>query len=48
MKYPSEDASVILGREMKAITSGEGVREGLGKVCGQGDGGQWGVEGNLT
>jgi hypothetical protein len=41
---PSDDASVPLGREKKAITSGEGWREGLGKECG---GGRGGVEENL-
>ena len=34
LKCPSEDASVPLGREKKAITSGEGGREG-----GRGSGG---------
>jgi hypothetical protein len=33
LKYPSEDASVQLGREKKSITSGEG---GTGRECGQG------------
>ena len=32
MKGPSEDTSVPLGREKKAITSGEGVRDLRGKV----------------
>ena len=31
LKCPSEDASVPLGREKKAITSGEGGREGPGR-----------------
>jgi hypothetical protein len=34
MKCPSEDASVLFGREKKAITSGEGWRELGGKVGG--------------
>jgi hypothetical protein len=34
MKCPSEDASVPLGREKKAITSGEGGRDLGGKVGG--------------
>ena len=44
LKGPSENASVPLGREKKAITSGEGRRDRGGKV----DGG-WGRgrEGNL-
>ena len=32
MKCPSEDASVLLGREKRAITSGEGGRNVGGKV----------------
>ena len=44
LKCPSEDASVPLGREKKAITSGEGGRDLGGKVDG---GGQRGLEGNL-
>jgi hypothetical protein len=40
MKCPSEDASFILGRKKKAITSGEGVRDLGGKV--DGVGGEWG------
>mgnify|MGYP006914893019 CR=1 FL=1 len=32
LKCPSEDASVPLGREKKAITSGEGGRDLGGKV----------------
>jgi hypothetical protein len=39
-KCPSEDASVPLGRENKAITSGEGQRD-LGEKV-DGVGGQWG------
>ena len=34
LKCPSEDASVPLGREKKAITSGEGGRDLVGKVEG--------------
>ena len=34
LKCPSEDASVPLGREKKAITSGEGGRDLGGKVDG--------------
>ena len=45
MKCSSEDASVPLGREKKAITSGEGGREGLRTECGKVEGG--GGEGNL-
>ena len=44
LKCPSEDASVPLGREKKAITSGEGGRDLGGKVDGVG---KWRVEGNL-
>jgi hypothetical protein len=41
LKCPREDASVPLGREKKAITSGERWRELGGKVDGeQGIGGQ--------
>ena len=36
LKCPSEDASVPLGREKKAITSGEGGRDLGGKVEGRG------------
>ena len=36
LKCPSEDASVPLGREKKAITSGEGGRDLGGKVDGVG------------
>ena len=36
LKGPSEDASVPLGREKKAITSGEGGRDLGGKVDGGG------------
>ena len=44
LKGPSENASVPLGREKKAITSGEGRRDLGGKVDGR-----WGRgrEGNL-
>ena len=35
LKCPSEDASVPLGREKKAITSGEGGRDQRGKVNGR-------------
>jgi hypothetical protein len=42
LKCPCKDASVPLGREKKAITIGEGGREGPGKEIG-GKGG----EGNL-
>jgi hypothetical protein len=35
MKGPSEDGSVPLGREKKAITSGEGCREGSWMENGQ-------------
>ena len=34
LKCPNEDASVPLGREKKAITSGEGGRDLRGKVDG--------------
>ena len=34
LKCPSEDASVPLGREKKAITSGEGGRNLGGKIDG--------------
>ena len=44
LKGPSEEASVPLGREKKAITSGEGGMDLGGKVDG---GGQIGLEGNL-
>mgnify|MGYP007107459760 CR=1 FL=1 len=44
LKGPSEDARAPLGREKKAITSGEGGRD-LGEKV-DGVGGQW-VEGNL-
>jgi hypothetical protein len=46
LKPPSEDASVLLGKEQKAITSGEGGRD-LGEKVGWVGG--WGVsgEGNL-
>ena len=37
LKCPSEDASVPLGREKKAITSGEGGRDLGGKVDGEGE-----------
>jgi hypothetical protein len=47
LKCPSEDASVPLGRDKKAITSGQGWREGIGRESGHGQG-QWGVEGNLV
>jgi hypothetical protein len=36
LKSPSEDASISLGREKKAITSGEGGRDLGGKVDGGG------------
>jgi hypothetical protein len=36
LKCPSEDSSVPLGREKKAITSGEGGREGPSRESGQG------------
>ena len=36
LKCPSEDASVPLGREKKAITSGEGGRDLGGKVYSEG------------
>jgi hypothetical protein len=39
LKAPSEDASVPLGREKKAITSGEGGRDLGGKM--DGVGGDW-------
>ena len=39
LKGPSEDASVPLGREKKAITSGEGGRDLGGNV-------DWGIEGS--
>ena len=38
LKCPSEDTSVPLGREKKAITSGKGGRDLGGKVNGQGVG----------
>ena len=38
LKCPSEDASVPLGREKKAITSGEGRKELEAKVDGGGVG----------
>ena len=44
-KCPSEDASVPLGREKKAITSGEGGRDLGRKVDGMGQ--WWWGEGNL-
>ena len=44
LMYPTEDTSVPLGREKKAITSGEGGNDLGGKV--DRVGGQWGVEGN--
>jgi hypothetical protein len=43
LKCPREDASVPLGREKKAITSGKGGRHLGGKV----DRRTWGEEGNL-
>jgi hypothetical protein len=36
LKSPSEDTSVLLGREKKVITSGEGRRDLGGKVNGGG------------
>jgi hypothetical protein len=42
LKCPSEDASIPLGRENKAITSGERVRDMGGKVGGVGG---WECEG---
>jgi hypothetical protein len=45
LKCPSENASVPLGREKNAITSGEGRRNLGGKV--DKVRGQLGVEGNL-
>jgi hypothetical protein len=50
LKGPSEDTSVPLGREKKAITSGEGERDLGGKVDGEGKwmgrvSGKWGVRG---
>ena len=50
LKCPSEDTSVPLGREKKAITSGEGERDLGGKVDGEGKwmgrvSGKWGVRG---
>jgi hypothetical protein len=36
LKCPSEDTSVTLGREKKAITSGEGWKDLGGKVEGSG------------
>jgi hypothetical protein len=45
LKCPSEDASVPLGREKKAITSRERERNLARKVVGWGW--QWGVEGNM-
>ena len=43
LECPSEDASVPLGREKKAITSGEGGRN----LGGEGDGEWWWRERNL-
>jgi hypothetical protein len=43
LKCPSEDASVPLGREKKAIRSGEGGKELEEKV----DGGNYGGQGNM-
>jgi hypothetical protein len=43
LKCPSEDASVPLGREKKAITSGEGGWNSEGKV----EVGEWRREENL-
>jgi hypothetical protein len=40
LKCPSEDASVSLWRERKAITSGEGEKDLGGKEEGEGKGGQ--------
>ena len=40
MKDPSEYASVPLGREKKAITSGEGGRNLGGKMDGGGENGE--------
>jgi hypothetical protein len=45
LKCPSEDISVPLGREKKAIINGEGMRDMGGKV--EGVGGEWRVEENL-
>jgi hypothetical protein len=45
LKCPSEDTSVPLGRK-KAIISGEGGREGIGREWGWGQE-QCGAEGNL-
>jgi hypothetical protein len=47
LKCPSEDTSVLLGKEKKAISSGEGGRN-LGEKVDR-VGGQWGEEvgGNL-
>ena len=47
MKCPSEDASVPIEREKKAITSGEEGSDLGGKVDGVGVGKQWEGEGNL-
>jgi hypothetical protein len=44
LKCPNENASVPLGREKKAITSGEEERDLEGKVDGVGE---WEGEGNL-
>jgi hypothetical protein len=38
LKYPSEDASVLLGREKKAIISREGGKDLGGKDAGGGGG----------
>jgi hypothetical protein len=40
LKCPSENSSVLLGREKKAITSGEGRRDLGGKVEGVGGSGR--------
>jgi hypothetical protein len=45
LKCPSEDVSVLLGREKKAITSGKGGWD-LGGKADRVEG-QWGIEGNL-
>jgi hypothetical protein len=46
LKGPSEDASVPLGREKKAITRGEGGRDQRGKVD-SGEGWREEVKGDL-
>jgi hypothetical protein len=46
LKCPSENSSVLLGREKKAITDGEGGRD-LGRKVDVGEGGER-RKGNLT